>query len=111
MATTLRNIAIAAGKSAGKAMASWVFDGNTDLADYARILKYIQDGDLAVLDNLTTPNLFGEWADDPTPQTLADDLGIETDDNRLYDLYELWAGASHRAFWGELERTCRYHLS
>ena len=111
MATTLRNIAIAEGKSAGKAMASWVFDGNTDPANYARILKGIQDGDPVVLDNLTTPNLSGEWADDPTPQTLADDLGIETDDDRLDDLCTLWEDAAHRAFWDEIERTCKYHLS
>ena len=110
MATTLRNIAIAEGKSAGKAMASWVFDGNTDPANYARILKGIQDGDPEVLDNLATPNLSGEWADDPTPQTLAYDLGIETDDGRLDDLCTLWEDAAHLAFWGEIERTCRYHL-
>ena len=109
MATTLRNRAIAEGKSAGKVMAGWAFDGNTDLANYARILKGIQDGDPVVLGNLTTPNLFGEWADDPT-QTLADDLGIETDDDRLDDLCTLWEDAAHRAFWAEIERTCRYHI-
>ena len=110
MATTLRNMAIAEGKSAGKAMASWVFDGNTDQDTYARTLKSIQDGDPEFLDQLNTPNLSGKWADDPTPQTLADDLGIEIDDERLDDLCELWEGAAHQAFWGEIERTCRYHL-
>ena len=110
MTTTLRNLAIAAGTSAGEAMANWVFDGNTDLADYARILKGIQDGDPEVLDQLITPNLSGEWADDPTPQTLANDLGIETDDDRLDGLCTLWEDAAHQAFWGEIEQTCRYYL-
>ena len=110
MATTLRNLAIKEGKSVGEAMASWVFDGNTTQETYAKVLRGIQGGDPVVLDNLTTPNLSGEWADEPTPNSLASDLCIQTDDDRLDDLCTLWEDAACQTFWDEIERTCRYHL-
>ena len=110
MATTLRNMAIAEGKSVGEAMASWVFDGNTDQDTYARMLKGIQEGDPDILDNLRTPNLSGEWADEPTPASLAYDLGIDPDDDRLDHLCQMWEDAAHLAFWGEIERVCKYHI-
>jgi len=51
--------------------ASWVVDGNTDPAHYARILTMLDAGDPQVGYMLPTcPNLSGEYADDPTPQSL-----------------------------------------
>ena len=50
------------GRTAGENRASWAFDGNTDAASYARVLKGLSDGDPMILDQFNPPNLSGEWA-------------------------------------------------
>ena len=57
------------GAAAGRAAASWVFDGNTKDATYREVLKGIEDGDPEVMDRFRTPDLSGEWTDEPTPRT------------------------------------------
>lgn len=99
-----------AGREAGQAAASWAHDGNTQRSWYERTLKGIQDGDPAVLDQFNLPNLSGEYADDPTPQRLAEDIGIEPDDERLDDACAEWENESATAFWEALERECRQAL-
>jgi hypothetical protein len=85
------------GREAGLAAASWAFDGNTTDETYRRL-----------------PNLSGEFADDPTPQTLADEL-------KVGDLYRVgaidmdeectaWETAASDAFWQEVERVARYQV-
>ena len=100
------------GKAAGLGAASWCVDGNTTTETCAAILKGIEDGDPAILDQFNTPNLSGEYADDPTPQTLADDYGIDEardpDGFLLDEVCTEWEEAASSAFWTELERTVRY---
>jgi hypothetical protein len=96
------------GKAAGLARASWCFDGNTTDETYRAFLKGFLDGDPAVMDQFNPPNLSGEYADDPTPHTLAEDYGTSAED--LDGVCQAWEDAASEAFWGELERVARYHL-
>ena len=103
-----------AGASAGKNAASWTqHDSNADAAWYESTLRGLNDGDPEVLDAFNVPNLSGEWANDPTPQTLADDYGIDADNDpdgwRLDAVCQAWEDAALLAFWSELERICRFY--
>jgi hypothetical protein len=65
--------AYARGVEAAEAAASWLTCGNAQTA--RELLGLMHDGDPQVWDFLPArPNLSGEWADDPTPITLARDL-------------------------------------
>lgn len=96
------------GRQAGLAAASWVFDGNTSKRTFERIANGIADGDPEVLDSLRGPNLSGEYADDPTPRSLAADYDLAEDDPRaewlIDDLATAWEDAASLAFWHEVER-------
>lgn len=99
------------GQDAGEAAASWVFDGNTTREQYVRILKGIDDGDPEILDSLPTPNLSGEWADDPTPRSVLEELGVDPEDDALApDLLSIWEQAASDAVVWELERIARMQL-
>lgn len=52
----------------GSAAASWLVDGNTPdpVAALERLVKGINDGDPEILDELPSPRIGGEFADDPT---------------------------------------------
>ena len=101
------------GRNAGKSAASWVFDGNTKDETYKRVLQGIKDGDPEILDAFRTPNLSGEYADDPTPQTLAEDYDLDSDNDpegwRLDEACTAWENAASDAFWAEVERVCLFH--
>jgi hypothetical protein len=66
------------GRDAGKAAASWVFDGNTPEEEYQRVLRGIEEGDPAVL-GATEPPAIGPGAG-YDQDDLARDLGIEPGD-------------------------------
>lgn len=110
MAATLLSYAKRYGREAGHNAASWVFDGNTDVRTYDRILTGIDEGDPAILDSLPVPDLSGEWADSPTPHSLAESLGISDDDSRLPDLCSAWEEAAGRVFFADVESAARYQL-
>jgi hypothetical protein len=96
----------ALGEAAGTAAASWVFDGNTTLERYQRSLKMIEDGDPALDDYITEPWwLGGIWAGDPTPSSLAEDLGIDpTLDSYLLDeCCTAYETAASDKFWVEVQ--------
>lgn len=99
------------GADAGRAAASWIFDGNSSEESYRRILKGIEDGDPEIMDQFRVPNLSGEWADDPTPQSLAEDYGIEGRDDVLDEICSAWEDAASTAFYAEIERIARQHLA
>ena len=63
------------GVEAAKSAASWTLDGNTDPAHIARILDMLDAGDPCADDYLPArPDLSGEWADAPTPQSLYEEI-------------------------------------
>lgn len=93
------------GYEAGKNAASWVFDGNTDLATYARVLRGFEDGDPEIMDMQPAP-LSGEFAGG----SMNEILGIfdnDEDQNEAADAYE--EGFSE-GYWAEIQDTCHYHL-
>jgi hypothetical protein len=55
--------------------ASWIIDGNTRREFIPVVLEMMENGDPAADEYLPAmPNLSGEWADDLTPNRLADDI-------------------------------------
>lgn len=63
------------GREAGERAASWVIDGNTKHEAIVALVKLFDDGDPSTDDYLPArPSLAGEWADSPTPQSLAADI-------------------------------------
>ncbi len=97
------------GVKAGKARASWVFDGNTTSQTYLDTLGGIEDGDPAVLDRLEWSPLSGEWAGESVSELLGDLLDGK-DDDATDAITEAYDTAASDAYWHEIERVCRYHL-
>jgi hypothetical protein len=95
------------GRDAGKAAATWVFDGSTPDEAYRRVLRGIEDGDPAVLD-ATEPPAIGPGAG-YDQDDLARDLGIEPADRALPRAVSAYTGAFTDAFWQETERAARDH--
>ena len=95
------------GTEAGVNAASWV---ELNAGEAVIIVRIFAGVDPAVYNALRYPNLSGEYADDLTPQSLAEDIGIEYDDDRLDDACSAWEDASSTAFERELSRRCREYL-
>lgn len=93
------------GEEAGRAAASWYFDGNSDHATYVRVWRGLETGDPEVMDTLPSSPLSGEWADDPTPGDVLRTLGVDEfdyDNDDLLDAYaEGFEAASYRAIEDE----------
>ena len=102
------------GREAGLAAASWFFDGDTDEETYSRVLAGMDEGDPEVMDTLPSGWLSGEYAGDPTPQTLADDLGVDISDMEEADAFDGLCAAYERAAddasYEEIERRARLHV-
>lgn len=78
-------------------------------------LRGLDDGDPLVLDSLPCPNLSGEWAGDPTPRSLAEELGFNPDGYNdgpeiLSDLCDAWQDAASDAVVSAVESHCRSYL-
>lgn len=76
-----------AGCDAARAAASWTVEaGRCDPVAIAQTLKGLEDGDPVAYDSLPpAPDLSGEWADSPTPRSLAADLGADPEDAELVE--------------------------
>ena len=99
------------GRDAGKAAASWFFDGNTSAETYARVLQGLEDGDPEVMGSLPSGPLSGEWAGDRTPASLLAELDLSEDDDRVDDICDAFEDGFYAASVEEIERVARYHLS
>lgn len=99
------------GKAAGLSAASWAFDGNTSDENYRTFLQMSDDGDPGIGDVYGPRGwLAGEYADDPTPRSLAEDLGIDQEDgDRIERACDAYEEAAEEAYWAELERVARLH--
>lgn len=83
----------ALGEQAARAAATWVTDGNTSEDHYRRLLAMLAAGDPQADDFLpVAPDLSGQWADVPTPLSLARELtGEETPSPAVIDaLAQQW---------------------
>ena len=85
------------GRDAGKAAATWVFDGNTPGEAGQRVLRGIVEGDPAVLDAIEPPAIGPGAGYDRGD--LARDLGIEPGDRALPRAVSAYADAFTDAFW------------
>jgi hypothetical protein len=95
----------------GEAAASWVFDGNTDEATYARVARMLDDGDPELYGTYRTPSLSGEFAGDYNETDLCDELGISDQDTVARDAAaSIYMDEVDSAFWREVERLAREHL-
>jgi hypothetical protein len=105
------------GASDGKAAASWYFDGNTDTATYANVLRGIEDGDPAVTDTFPAPDLSGQWADGRTGPFLVKDAADAAHaatghyphtDEWFADICDAYETAFSEAVETEIARMARY---
>ena len=92
----------------GTARGSWVVDGTSGERFIRDLLRRYEDGDPEAYDLEPAP-LSGEYADDPTPNTVYRSLGmsdedVERDDpaGQLLTDYEI---AFSEAFWAEVYRS------
>jgi hypothetical protein len=105
------------GREAGINAAGWIFDGHNTWTreGLERILQGLNDGDPKILDSIPWPNLSGEWADAPTPQTMVSECGLEDDDPRsdwlIDEMCSVWETAASDACEREIVRLCRFHLA
>lgn len=78
--TTAEQQAYDMGRDAARAAASWIIDGNTKPEVIRDVVKALDDGyDISEF-MPRRPDLSGEYADAPTPQSLAADiLGADYD--------------------------------
>ncbi len=100
------------GADHGKSAASWYFDGNTSDETYRAVLAGIDAGDPAVLDTFPSSPLSGEWADDPTPATVLEDLGVVDSDASEQDtlrdeILNAYEDGFYQASADEIERMAR----
>jgi hypothetical protein len=103
------------GTEHGKSAASWVFDGNTSDETYRRVLSMLDDGDPAVFDMYRTPDFSGEFAGDYTETELWSECGLDPEDDDAaeasQEVSSAYLVAAEEAFWDEVERLAREHLS
>lgn len=107
----LRDCAHALGAEAGKAAASWYFDGNTPRETYAHVLEQLEAGDPAVYDTFPTCPLSGEWADDPTPGSVLRTLGVDEYDDANDDLLRMYEDGFGVAVADTIEAAARAALA
>lgn len=91
------------GVDAGTSAASWV-----DFDDPARALQMLDDGDPEIYDAVREPNLSGEYAGDPTPLSVAEELGIENPTpDELEAIASAWEEGVTDTFWPTVEGRLR----
>lgn len=100
-----------AGEAHGRAAASWFFDGSTERETYQRVLEGIEDGDPAIMDELPYGPLSGEWAGDPTYESVLADLGVEAEYDGADDLIVAYEDGFYDVSLWNIETACRYQLT
>jgi hypothetical protein len=99
-----------AGAEHGKAAASWYFDGNTSDETYAAVVRGIEEGDPAVLDTFPSGPLSGEWADDPTPRSVLEELDVDAEDESQDEYLQAYEDGFYEASSDEIERVARLQV-
>jgi hypothetical protein len=95
----------------GKRVGAFYFDKDTSRAEYERVSQGIADGDDEVLAELPTDPLSGEFADEPTPQTVFAALGMSGNEDHADDVLQAYEDSFHMAVQGEIEATVRAALA
>jgi hypothetical protein len=94
------------GAERGKALGSWVVDGNTTLATCATIVRGHDDGDPRTMD-MCPAALSGEWEDGLTPANVLHGVGLHPNDDQADELLTVYEQAFEDAWWAEVLRACR----
>ena len=115
MSDRLSEAAIALGREHGAKQGEVVNDRNCNVEAARKIIKGHEDGDPKIMDFCPNP-LSGEWADDPTPMALLDEIAnkvedpqmlrgdiLDVDTENILDVYE---EAYKDAFWEKVIDTC-----
>lgn len=97
--------AYAMGQQAAATAASWAADGNTTQEHIRRVLAMIEEGDPAAEQLLPRrPDLSGEYADAPTPTSVARDIVGEDASPDVVDVIAAaWAEGVSDTFQGACE--------
>lgn len=95
------------GAEAGEAAASWYFDGNTTQATYAAVLRGLDEGDPAIYDTFATAPLSGEWAGDPTPTSVLEEIGLTDSDDAADDALRMYEDGFGVAYADAVEAEAR----
>jgi hypothetical protein len=83
-------------------------------------LRGYDDGDPAVMDKFTLPNLSGEWAGDETPSTLfarvvrssvRKDMDDDDKIDLMHDLADYWDNGVQIGFWDTLVKSAQSVLA
>lgn len=113
--------AAAIGAFHGRNSAEWFLQetigghsSGSDEATARSLLKGIEDGDPGVLDALPAPDLSGQWADGYLPQHLAEDCGLDDQQDIdewsrleiLRDLCDAYEDAFHEAVIATVSDAC-----
>ena len=99
------------GESAGKAAASWYFDGNTSRTAYERTLAGIEDGDPMIMDSFPGSPFSGEYADGLSAQAFLGGYRMTADDPAADDILRTFEDAYGLAAQDEIERVARYQVA
>lgn len=94
------------GHERGLHAASWVFDGNTPIEMYRRVLKGIRTGDPEILDSYNTSWLDGSNAG----ESLVEIFGSQPSGGDI-DILEAFVLAADQAFWDEVEGVAQHHVN
>jgi hypothetical protein len=101
------------GVEAAVAAASWVLDGNMSQDHIARMVAWLDDGDPRADEFLPAmPDLSGEWADAPTPDSLyreiiGEPLLVANDAAVRDEIADAWEAGVSDTFGPECERILR----
>lgn len=98
------------GYARGYDAGSWVTDGNTPKHTARWLLDGIADGNPAVIDQLPTCPLSGEWADDPLPGDLLYDWDVSEDDDAADDLLRAYESGFDAGVEAIVSRSARLIL-
>jgi len=75
------------GQNDGRAVGNSFFDGNTTEETYRAILKGIEDGDPAIIDQLPYTRIGDEYADEPTwDQIVYEELSVDISNTDMDDV-------------------------
>jgi hypothetical protein len=102
------------GRQAARDAASWVLDGNQPREHYEWLAQMMADGDEDAESYLPAyPNLSGEFADAPTPMSVAQAAGCDIDtidESRLEAVCGEWEAGVDETYYLEVERLIAGYL-
>jgi len=98
------------GAEHGRNAASWYFDGNAPEGLYKWVLQGLAEGDPEVYDTFLSSPLSGEWAGDPTPRDVWEQLDVSEDDGAADDYIRMYEDGFGVAYADEVERIARLHV-